>query len=78
MCTCFFPGCGEHLIRTMLARECSSAMQTEDAHRALLETMQNKFISECPTVHETIARPLLKHNCVSQEHVCTSSCARGE
>ncbi|XP_024916374.1 threonine aspartase 1 isoform X2 [Cynoglossus semilaevis] len=38
-------GCGEHLIRTMLARECSSAMQTEDAHRALLETMQNKFIS---------------------------------
>lgn len=39
-------GCGEHLIRTMLARECSAAMQSEDAHRALLEAMQNKFISE--------------------------------
>uniref|UniRef100_A0A3P8YLP0 Threonine aspartase 1 n=1 Tax=Esox lucius TaxID=8010 RepID=A0A3P8YLP0_ESOLU len=38
-------GCGEHLIRTMLARECSSAMQSDDAHQALLEAMQNKFIS---------------------------------
>lgn len=38
-------GCGEHLIRTMLARECSSAVQSEDAHQALLEAMQNKFIS---------------------------------
>ncbi|XP_020511255.2 threonine aspartase 1 isoform X1 [Labrus bergylta] len=38
-------GCGEHLIRTMLARECSAAMQSEDAHHALLEAMQNKFIS---------------------------------
>uniref|UniRef100_W5NGB3 Threonine aspartase 1 n=1 Tax=Lepisosteus oculatus TaxID=7918 RepID=W5NGB3_LEPOC len=37
-------GCGEHLVRTMLARECSAAMQYEDAHHALLETMQNKFI----------------------------------
>ncbi|XP_061914467.1 threonine aspartase 1 [Entelurus aequoreus] len=38
-------GCGEHLIRTMLARECSAAMQSKDAHQALLEAMQNKFIS---------------------------------
>uniref|UniRef100_A0A8C5I5N8 Threonine aspartase 1 n=1 Tax=Gouania willdenowi TaxID=441366 RepID=A0A8C5I5N8_GOUWI len=38
-------GCGEHLIRTMLARECATAMQAEDAHQALLEAMQNKFIS---------------------------------
>uniref|UniRef100_A0A674MIN1 Threonine aspartase 1 n=1 Tax=Takifugu rubripes TaxID=31033 RepID=A0A674MIN1_TAKRU len=38
-------GCGEHLIRTMLARECSAAMRSEDAHQALLEAMQNKFIS---------------------------------
>ncbi|XP_073690704.1 threonine aspartase 1 [Garra rufa] len=38
-------GSGEHLIRTMLARECSTAMQTENAHQALLEAMQNKFIS---------------------------------
>ncbi|CAL8300105.1 unnamed protein product [Merluccius merluccius] len=38
-------GCGEHLIRTMLARECSAAMQSEDAHQALLDAMQNKFIS---------------------------------
>ncbi|XP_060943439.1 threonine aspartase 1 [Limanda limanda] len=38
-------GCGEHLIRTMLARECSTAMQSEDAHQALLDAMQNKFIS---------------------------------
>ncbi|XP_041921792.1 threonine aspartase 1 [Alosa sapidissima] len=38
-------GCGEHLMRTMLARECSSALQSEDAHQALLEAMQNKFIS---------------------------------
>ncbi|XP_040035189.2 threonine aspartase 1 isoform X4 [Gasterosteus aculeatus] len=38
-------GCGEHLIRTMLARECSAAVQSEDAHQALLEAMQNKFIS---------------------------------
>ncbi|XP_043399968.1 threonine aspartase 1 isoform X12 [Chelonia mydas] len=37
--------CGEHLVRTILARECSRALQTEDAHQALLETMQNKFIS---------------------------------
>ncbi|KAF3842276.1 hypothetical protein F7725_024227 [Dissostichus mawsoni] len=37
--------CGEHLIRTMLARECSAALQSEDAHKALLEAMQNKFIS---------------------------------
>ncbi|XP_056110995.1 threonine aspartase 1 isoform X2 [Rhinichthys klamathensis goyatoka] len=38
-------GSGEHLIRTMLARECSTSMQTENAHQALLEAMQNKFIS---------------------------------
>uniref|UniRef100_A0A8C2KDE6 Threonine aspartase 1 n=1 Tax=Cyprinus carpio TaxID=7962 RepID=A0A8C2KDE6_CYPCA len=38
-------GSGEHLIRTMLARECSTAMQAENAHQALLEAMQNKFIS---------------------------------
>ncbi|XP_028927703.1 threonine aspartase 1 isoform X2 [Ornithorhynchus anatinus] len=38
-------GCGEHLVRTILARECSRALQAEDAHQALLETMQNKFIS---------------------------------
>ncbi|XP_035256675.1 threonine aspartase 1 [Anguilla anguilla] len=38
-------GCGEHLVRTMLARECSTAVQSEDAHQNLLETMQNKFIS---------------------------------
>ncbi|XP_063172408.1 threonine aspartase 1 isoform X2 [Candoia aspera] len=38
-------GCGEHLVRTLLARECSCALQNEDAHQALLETMQNKFIS---------------------------------
>uniref|UniRef100_H0YW64 Threonine aspartase 1 n=1 Tax=Taeniopygia guttata TaxID=59729 RepID=H0YW64_TAEGU len=38
-------GCGEHLVRTILARECSCALQTEDAHQALLETMQNKFIA---------------------------------
>ncbi|XP_051469515.1 threonine aspartase 1 isoform X3 [Apus apus] len=37
-------GCGEHLVRTILARECSCALQMEDAHQALLETMQNKFI----------------------------------
>ncbi|KAM9059109.1 threonine aspartase 1 isoform 9-T12 [Megaptera novaeangliae] len=37
--------CGEHLVRTILARECSHALQAEDAHQALLETMQNKFIS---------------------------------
>ncbi|XP_073930434.1 threonine aspartase 1 isoform X2 [Castor canadensis] len=41
----FTKGCGEHLVRTILARECSHALQTEDAHQALLETMQNKFIS---------------------------------
>ncbi|XP_051507925.1 threonine aspartase 1-like isoform X1 [Myxocyprinus asiaticus] len=38
-------GSGEHLIRTMLARECSTAMQAETAHQSLLEAMQNKFIS---------------------------------
>ncbi len=43
---CIFAGSGEHLIRTMLARECSTAMQAENAHQALLEAMQNKFISE--------------------------------
>ncbi|KAL2083297.1 hypothetical protein ACEWY4_021070 [Coilia grayii] len=37
-------GCGEHLMRTMLARECSAALQAEDAHQALLEAMQTKFI----------------------------------
>ncbi|KAM5163535.1 threonine aspartase 1 [Mantella aurantiaca] len=37
-------GCGEHLVRTILARECSLALQAEDAHQALLESMQNKFI----------------------------------
>ncbi|TRY56021.1 hypothetical protein DNTS_013853, partial [Danionella cerebrum] len=37
-------GSGEHLIRTMLARECSTAMQTENAHQALLDAMQKKFI----------------------------------
>ena len=46
VCLCALQGCGEHLIRTMLARECSSAMQADDAHQALLEAMQNKFISE--------------------------------
>lgn len=43
---CVFLGCGEHLVRTLLARECSCALQNEDAHQALLETMQNKFISK--------------------------------
>nr|XP_014343325.1 PREDICTED: threonine aspartase 1 isoform X1 [Latimeria chalumnae] len=38
-------GCGEHLVRTIFARECALALQAEDAHQALLETMQNKFIS---------------------------------
>ena len=33
-------------MRTILARECSHALQAEDAHQALLETMQNKFISK--------------------------------
>lgn len=42
----FYVGCGEHLVRTLLARECSCALQNEDAHQALLETMQNKFISK--------------------------------
>ncbi|XP_053086817.1 threonine aspartase 1 isoform X4 [Pangasianodon hypophthalmus] len=37
-------GCGEHLMRTMLARECATAMQADSAHQALLEAMQNKFI----------------------------------
>ncbi|KAL4641387.1 threonine aspartase 1 isoform X2 [Arapaima gigas] len=37
-------GCGEHLMRTMLARECSVSAQSEDAHQALLDTMQKKFI----------------------------------
>lgn len=41
-----YVGCGEHLVRTLLARECSCALQNEDAHQALLETMQNKFISK--------------------------------
>ncbi|KAM9727470.1 threonine aspartase 1 isoform 1-T3 [Menidia menidia] len=45
-------GCGEHLIRTMLARECSAAMQSEHAHQALLEAMQNKFISSPFLVNE--------------------------
>lgn len=47
-------GCGEHLVRTILARECSRALQTEDAHQALLETMQNKFISKY-TIHQKTA-----------------------
>ncbi|KAJ8250190.1 hypothetical protein COCON_G00221120 [Conger conger] len=38
-------GCGEHLMRTVLARECSAAIQAENAHQALLDTMQHKFIS---------------------------------
>ncbi|XP_067242696.1 threonine aspartase 1 isoform X4 [Chanodichthys erythropterus] len=46
-------GSGEHLIRTMLARECSTAMQTENAHQALLEAMQNKFIMEFLWSHTT-------------------------
>lgn len=33
-------------MRTILARECSHALQAEDAHQALLETMQNKFIGK--------------------------------
>lgn len=33
-------------MRTMLARECSTAMQADNAHQALLEAMQNKFIGE--------------------------------
>ncbi|XP_048456530.1 threonine aspartase 1 isoform X3 [Rhincodon typus] len=45
-------GCGEHLVRTMLARECSVALQAEDAHQALLETMQKKFIRSPFLAHE--------------------------
>lgn len=33
-------------MRTMLARECSTAMQADNAHQALLDAMQNKFIGE--------------------------------
>uniref|UniRef100_A0A8C5MJT7 Taspase 1 n=1 Tax=Leptobrachium leishanense TaxID=445787 RepID=A0A8C5MJT7_9ANUR len=46
-------GCGEHLVRTILARECSLALQAEDAHQALLESMQNKFIVEFLWSHTT-------------------------
>ncbi|XP_025004378.1 threonine aspartase 1 isoform X6 [Gallus gallus] len=46
-------GCGEHLVRTILARECSCALQTEDAHQALLETMQNKFIARSAILKNT-------------------------
>ncbi|XP_078412592.1 threonine aspartase 1 isoform X4 [Cetorhinus maximus] len=46
-------GCGEHLVRTMLARECSVALQAEDAHQALLETMQKKFVLEFLWSHTT-------------------------
>lgn len=69
VCVCLLPGCGEHLIRTMLARECSAAIQSEDAHQALLEAMQNKFISESPTCS---LLPTLSLACrfVSQERVC--------
>ncbi|XP_078086491.1 threonine aspartase 1 isoform X1 [Mustelus asterias] len=45
-------GCGEHLVRTMLARECSVALQSEDAHQALLETMQKKFVRSPFLAHE--------------------------
>ncbi|XP_043552565.1 threonine aspartase 1 isoform X1 [Chiloscyllium plagiosum] len=45
-------GCGEHLVRTVLARECSVALQAEDAHQALLETMQKKFIRSPFLAHE--------------------------
>lgn len=64
----FLPGCGEHLIRTMLARECSAAMQSEDAHQALLEAMQNKFISKMPT-RSQIPPLFHSHRCVGQECV---------
>lgn len=66
---CLLPGCGEHLIRTMLARECSAAMQSEDAHQALLEAMQNKFISESHTC-SLITALFHTHRFVSPERVC--------
>lgn len=66
---CLLPGCGEHLIRTMLARECSAAMQSEDAHQALLEAMQNKFISESPTC-SLIPTAFHTLRFASQERVC--------
>lgn len=75
---CVFPGCGEHLIRTMLARECSAAMQSEDAHQALLDAMQNKFISESPTCSPT-ATPFQTHRCVGRDCACEKhSYASGE
>lgn len=76
LCDCLSSGCGEHLIRTMLARECSAAVQSEDAHQALLEAMQNKFISESPT-RTLSAAPL--QTCVwKRVSVKEHQCARGE
>ncbi|OXB80797.1 UNVERIFIED_CONTAM: hypothetical protein H355_003708 [Colinus virginianus] len=61
-CGCWAENTGAHTpystavstsVRTILARECSCALQTEDAHQALLETMQNKFIVEFLWSHTT-------------------------
>lgn len=56
-------------MRTMLARECSAAMQAEDAHQALLEAMQNKFISES-FISSLIPALFHTQRVVSQECVC--------
>lgn len=70
---CVSPGCGEHLIRTMLARECSAAMQSEDAHQALLEAMQNKFISESASC--SLMTAALQTNTHSHTHTHPYACS---
>uniref|UniRef100_A0A8C4NB21 Taspase, threonine aspartase, 1 n=1 Tax=Eptatretus burgeri TaxID=7764 RepID=A0A8C4NB21_EPTBU len=64
-------GCGEQLVRTMLARECTCAMQKEDAHQAILETMQNKFIySPFLTADDSVLGGVIVLRCQESSENC--------
>uniref|UniRef100_UPI00358F6773 threonine aspartase 1 isoform X2 n=1 Tax=Myxine glutinosa TaxID=7769 RepID=UPI00358F6773 len=64
-------GCGEQLVRTMLARECTCAMQKEDAHQALLETMQDKFIySPFLTAEDSVLGGVIVLRCQESSENC--------
>ena len=41
-------GCGEHLVKTLLARECAESLKSPDEPvQSLITCFQNKFVGEC-------------------------------
>lgn len=44
-------GCGEHVMKTLLARECAHCLQSDEwAEHGLRDTLKNKFLGIVDTI----------------------------